>query len=231
MISEPTVSAIVPCFNAAAYLSEAIDSIFDQAIPGIEIIVIDDGSTDASASVAATFTGRIRYVHQENQGISGARNAGLQMSTGSYIAFLDADDLWPARSLANRLKVLIENPEVGCVFGAVEQFVSPELSDDERALIAAPPDVRAGRLAGSMLITREAFEKTGYFNSAFGVGETMDWVARSEESGVKAKSIESIVLRRRIHSSNTVRKQRAQQSDYLRVLKASIERRRQASGI
>jgi glycosyltransferase involved in cell wall biosynthesis len=230
MTSETTVSVIVPCFNAAAYLTDALNSIFDQSVPELEVIVVDDGSTDDSSSIAATFGDRIRYERQQNQGISAARNTGLRLSNGGLIAFLDADDIWPERSLRERIEALRKNPGIECVFGAVEQFISPELSAEDRALLATPPDVRKGRLAGSMLITRAAFEKTGYFDSAFGVGETMDWVARSEQAGVPAMAIDNVVLRRRIHSSNSVRKQEAQQRDYLRVLKASIARRRQAGG-
>ena len=80
-----------------------------------------------------------------------------------------------------------------------------------------------------MLITRQAFEQIGFFDESYGVGETMDWVARAEEAGVASVGVEAVVLRRRIHASNTVRKLAAEQRDYLRALKASIERRRRAA--
>jgi glycosyltransferase involved in cell wall biosynthesis len=226
-MTDETVSVVIPCFNAGSYLAEALDSVFAQRHGRLEVVVVDDGSTDHSATVAESYADRIVYLYQENQGISGARNTGLQAASGTLIAFLDADDIWPAESLAARLAALRANPDAGCIYGAVEQFISPEIPVAQRGDIYCPPSAQTGRLAGSMLLTRHAFETVGLFDPAYGIGETMDWVSRSNASGIESVGIDTVVLRRRIHSSNSVRESGAQQGDYLRVLKASIARRRQ----
>ena len=88
----PTVSTIIPCFNQGRFLRECIESALAQAECQVEIIVVNDGSSDATAEVASLYKGRIRYIEQTNRGLSAARNAGLRIATGDYLHFLDADD-------------------------------------------------------------------------------------------------------------------------------------------
>jgi glycosyltransferase involved in cell wall biosynthesis len=220
-------SVIVPCYNAAAYLADAIDSILRQNRPPNEIIVVDDGSVDASAAiVGGRFGSRVRYHLQPHQGISAARNSGVRLAEGNCIAFLDADDLWPPRSLGGRLARLEAAAEIDCVYGRTEQFISPEIDPARRATLHCPPGAHAGRVAGAMLVRRSVFDRIGYFDPGLKVGETMDWVARFDERGLVIAMIDDVVLRRRIHTTNTVIRERHRQTDYLKILKASLDRRR-----
>jgi glycosyltransferase involved in cell wall biosynthesis len=222
------VSVIVPCYNAAAYLAEALRSLLAQVPRPGEVIIIDDGSTDDSGAIAAAWGPPVRCTRQEHQGIAAARNCGLALATGDLIAFLDADDLWPADSLSQRLRRLAEAPELDGVFGLVEVFASPELSPADRRGLQVPAGAVPGRLAGAAVIRREAFERVGGFDTSLSVGETMDWFARAQQQGVALASLDTVVLRRRIHSANTVRKTERLKADYLRVLRASLARRRAA---
>jgi glycosyltransferase involved in cell wall biosynthesis len=107
MSQAPLVSTIIPCFNQADFLPDAVASIRRQNYPAVEIIVIDDGSTDGSASVAAQLGGAdLHYFHQANQGLPGARNAGLERARGEIISFLDADDLWHDANLEIQVALL-----------------------------------------------------------------------------------------------------------------------------
>lgn len=223
------VSVIVPCYNAAAYLGAALDSLLAQTPPPFEIIVIDDGSSDGSAALAGSYGAPVLCHSQINQGIAGARNQGLRLARGDLIAFLDADDLWPAHSLAVRLAELERTPDLDGVFGLVESFACPNLSAAEIQGLQAIPGIQAGRLAGASLWRRSAFDEVGEFNTSFTVGETMDWVARAEELGLVLGQVPQVVLRRRIHSANTVRKAEQLKADYLRLLRASLTRRRPAA--
>jgi glycosyltransferase involved in cell wall biosynthesis len=220
----PDVTVIVPCFNAAPYIGAALESILNQASKQVEVLVIDDGSTDASADVIARYP--VHYVRQDNQGISAARNNGLARARGKMIAFLDADDLWPASSLGDRLGLLEADAKLDCAFGWVEPFISAEVTPAVRAKIQDPGGARPGRLAGTLLLRRHVLEKVGGFDPMFRVGETMDWVARIDAAGFSSRDTGTIVLKRRIHGANTVMKEQALQADYLRVLRASIARRR-----
>ncbi len=190
------------------------------------IIVIDDGSTDASAAVVGCFGSGLHYHRQSHQGIGAARNSGVRLAEGNCIAFLDADDLWPPASLAARLARLEAAAEIDCVCGLTEQFISPEIAADRRATLQCRPGPHAGRLAGAMLVRKSVFERIGYFDPDLTLGETMDWVARFDERGMVMATIDEVVLRRRIHSTNTVTSERHGQTDYLKILKASIDRRR-----
>jgi len=224
------VSVIVPCFNAARYIGEAIESVLTQVLPDDEIIVVDDGSSDDSAKVIASFGGRVCYIHQDNQGISAARNSGLAYASGAHIAFLDADDLWTSESLPLRRRFLTEHVNLDYVYGWVEQFISPDIDETVRQTIGKLPDFQPGRVAGAMLVRRQVFERVGLFDSGFRIGETMDWVARADTAGHQSGDVGEVVLRRRVHGANTVIKERNMQGDYLRVLRAAIARRRGVAG-
>lgn len=111
------VSVIIPCFNQGQYLAEAIDSVLNQRYPNLEVIVIDDGSTDHTKDVAAGYDGVI-YVRQTNQGLPAARNTGIMHSSGHYLVFLDADDWLLPGALEANLDQMLKNPQAGFVSGA-----------------------------------------------------------------------------------------------------------------
>jgi glycosyltransferase involved in cell wall biosynthesis len=228
--SAPLISVIIPCYNAEAYLAEAIESALGQKAGPLEVVVIDDGSTDGSGGVARRFGRAVRYEYQANGGISAARNRGVEVSTGRYLAFLDADDVWPDASLALRLDMLRAHPGTACVFGAMEEFLSPDLHERSGSHIPLVHTAQVARLAGSMLIEREAFVRVGFFDPQLTVGETLDWIARAEDAGIRVRMADAVVLRRRIHGDNTVTREKARQNDYLRALRTTIARRRAKAG-
>jgi glycosyltransferase involved in cell wall biosynthesis len=120
MIEHPKVSVIMAAYNAAAHISEAIASVQAQSWPNWELVVVDDGSSDGTAMILnALADERIIVSHQENKGVSAARNAALDRATGAFIALLDADDILPARSLEVRAKMLMDRPELCFVDGIV----------------------------------------------------------------------------------------------------------------
>jgi glycosyltransferase involved in cell wall biosynthesis len=223
----PLVSVVVPCYNTELYIGEAIDSIVAQDCKPIEIVVIDDGSTDRSMEVVRRFGDRVECRRQPNAGIGAARNAGIAIARGKYLAFLDADDIWTPTSLNSRLDRLRRGAD--CVYGGVEHFISPDLSPEERDRFAPIPATMTGRLAGTMLIDRNAFHRVGLFDPSLKIGEMVDWVARADHARIAAALIDDIVLRRRIHRTNTVLRLRDQQGAYLKALRASLTRRRDAA--
>jgi len=116
------VSVVIPAFNSGRFIGEAIDSVLVQGIAAMEVVVVDDGSTDDTEQVVRRYTGRVRYLQRSHSGPSAARNAGIRASTSEYVAFLDSDDLWPAGTLKARIDLLDTHNDMGLVFGDFEKF-------------------------------------------------------------------------------------------------------------
>lgn len=225
----PLISVIIPAYNNGHYLREAIDSVLTQDYPDVELIVIDDGSTDDTADVLATYAGRLASRFQRNAGMASARNAGYRLSSGSFIAFLDSDDYYTPGRLSLQMAAFEQDPALDCVQGHLEQFVSPELPPefaqgirgDTAAVLAAP-------MASTTLIRRAAFERVGPWDERLNVGIEMDWYARLRESGMSYRMLEQVLLRRRIHRTNTNLRCAGEQSERIAVLKTILDRRRAA---
>ena len=120
--TSPLVSIIIPAFNAAGYIGDAIESALDQSYPIIEIIIVDDGSTDETRVKVGQYKDKIKYIYQDNRGVSAARNMGIRNAKGEYIAFLDSDDIWLPKKLEKQLQCFSDHSKVGLVFGDSELF-------------------------------------------------------------------------------------------------------------
>src|SRR5262249_3984793 len=129
-MTAPLISCIVPVFNGECYLRETLESILAQTYQPLELIVVDDGSTDGTAAVAAGYGARIRYLWQAHAGALAARNRGLSAAQGEFIAFLDADDLWHHNKLARQIARLRERPAIDLCFTAFQNFWMPELAGE-----------------------------------------------------------------------------------------------------
>lgn len=223
---ETLISVVMPVFNGETYIVEAVESVLSQSTFRFDLIIVDDGSTDHTASIACKFGPLIRYCYQMHSGISAARNKGVQMAQGDFLAFLDADDLWTKNKTNLQWKAFEKEPELDMVFGNVRQFISPDLSEDEKANINIPVETLAGQVPGSMLIRKKSFLRVGLFKEELKLGEFIDWYARAVELNLKSIMLPDIVLERRIHKTNTGILQRNQRSGYVHALKAALDRRR-----
>lgn len=114
-MSEPLVSVVIPAHNAERFIDEAIASVLGQSHRRIEVIVIDDGSTDGTAARVRAHRGPVSYVHQAHGGVGSARNRGIALATGDYVAFLDADDVWEPEKLAVQIDIASRHPESGLI--------------------------------------------------------------------------------------------------------------------
>ncbi len=220
------ISVIVPVYNHENYLGQALESILNQSLSAREIIVVDDGSTDSSASVADKFLG-VRVLRKSHAGVAMARNAGVQDARGDFIAFLDADDLWHHDKLKLQMDILNRESNLQMVFSHVRQFFSPDLSEEDRQKNKIDREILSGCTAGTLLARRECFEKVGLFSEHLRSGEFIDWYARAQYLGLKDHMLQEVLYERRIHNSNHGIRERHSRSDYFRVLKDAIDRRRQ----
>ena len=229
-MSRPLVSVILPVYNGETYLAEALQSVFAQDYDPLEVIVLDDGSTDGSAEIAKSFGDRVRYHYQPNQGlgVSTARNKGVELAQGALLSFIDADDVWVPEKTSRQVAVLETDSTIDMVFGTVQQFYSPEMAEELKSQVRFAQETMPGYLAGTLLISREAFARVGPFATTFRVGEFIDWYVKARECGLRERLLSDVLLKRRIHADNMGIRDRVHQKDYLHVLKASLNRRRQS---
>ena len=204
-----TLSVIIPAYNAEKYLPEALRSIstaVGDKLPQPQIIVVNDGSTDGTSSVA--LAGNSFLIEKERGGAASARNKGLAVSSGELIAFLDADDIYTLEALEVLCSALCESG-ADAVFAMMEDFISPELTQEERATLSIRHGPYYGSLPGCSLIRRRLFDLLGAFDETLHSGETVQWLLKMRDSGVKTIQLERITAKRRIHLNNTGRIERA----------------------
>jgi glycosyltransferase involved in cell wall biosynthesis len=229
-MSLPLISVVIPTRNRAHYLGEAIESVLTQSYRHLDIIVVDDGSTDHTTDIVAGFGDRVRFLQQDNRGTGAARNAGISQAAGEFLAFLDDDDIWNEEKLVRQMRVFEAAPGTDAVYGHMEQFVSPELNDEHRARFRhLAGQVIPSPISPAMLIRRASFDRVGLFDESLPIGLEMDWYARLCEAGLKTVMLDAVVYRRRLHGSNINLTRSDRQPERLLVLKRIIDRRRQAT--
>lgn len=211
----PSVCVVIPVYNGESFIAEAVESALIQQGAELDVVVVDDGSADNSAEIARAFE-QVRVLVRSNGGIGAARNTAIATASSDFLAFLDADDVWPPDRIGLMLAEFANDASLEAVFGHAVQF------GEERT--ETPP--QAGQLASTMLIRRSSFNNVGPFDETTRVGEFIDWWARAQERGLRWSQIPDVVLRRRIHTSNTGILQAGNRVDYTRVLRAALERRR-----
>lgn len=224
----PGVSCIIPVCNGEAFLGEAIDSALAQSHRPIEVIVVDDGSTDATASVAQSRGEPVRYVRQENAGPSSARNRGIELARGELIALLDADDRWLEGKLARQVALLAERPELdGCLtYGRLFWDGDGAMAAEESAW-PVERRIDMGGLMGSTLVARRGvFERASLFDATLPHSGLAEWFARARERGAVMETIAEVFVERRMHAGNFSRQRAARDEEYCRLLKRSLDRKR-----
>ncbi len=177
------VSVIIPCYNQGEYLKEAIDGVLAESRPTREVIVVNDGSVDQTAETAAAYGDRIVYVEQENRGASAARNIGMRMARGEYIAFLDADDVSVPSRISIQAAYLDRHPEVGLVCSEVMLLTGPgrlRRRPRFRRRPRTPGDFRLKPLdwnpvPSTVMIRKSCVEEVGYFDETLRQGAE-DWL-------------------------------------------------------
>jgi len=219
------VDVVIPAFDAAQYLVEAIESVLAQRTRVRRIVVVDDGSTDASAEVASRFGPPVEVLRQQHRGIGAARNAGIEHCDSAYLAFLDADDRWQPHKIARQLAVLAADRTLDFVLCRMRAFASPELPAEERAALEAQqPEPIDAWVAGALLIRRAAFERVGPLATDLAVGEMIDWFDRARCMHLSWSILAEDLLQRRLHRRNTTRLATAARGGYLHVAKRHLDR-------
>ena len=230
------VSVVIPVFNSEQFLGEAIESVLVQGDEVLEVLVVDDGSTDGSAAVAERFGEPVRVIRQDNRGPAAARNRGLATTRADYIAFLDADDLYSPDKFALQIPRLDCHPQVDIVIG---QLSHSHLSDDGADPIFAQQSDSLQSLQMTNwsgwnglpsfttgIFRRRVFEHVGLPDESMLLAEDWDWFLRAREAGAVLLLHRHVVLNYRQHQGNITRDREAAARFTLRAIGRSMARRR-----
>jgi glycosyltransferase involved in cell wall biosynthesis len=235
----PSVTVITPAHNSERFLGEAIESTFDQGYPELEMVVVDDGSTDRTAEIAFGRDG-VRVIGQRNEGPGPARNAGIAASSGEVIALLDSDDVMLPGRLQTQVGHLVDHPEVAAVIGRQRLMVEPGVRPPAWIVAqSAKPGEASGfsddlsfsgvHVTSTLVTWRRVYDAVGPYDPAFREAEDVDWLMRVMDAGMRVSTIDEELIGRRMHGANMVTDLEAVRRGLFKAMKARIDRRRARS--
>lgn len=216
------LSIIIPCRNGVNYLAEAVASVREQALDSsLEIIVVDDGSTDGTADLARSLGCAV--VSIPHSGLSAARNTGLAHAKGDSVLFLDHDDRLRPGALQTLLAALEDAGDADMVLARAQDFVSPELSGEEKRKVVVRPEPYHGLMSGAMLFRRPVFARVKGFDEARATAQTLDFLQQTGQAGIGMRKIDAITVDRRRHLTNMGRTMQHQEGrDHASLLRQRL---------
>jgi hypothetical protein len=217
---QPTLSVIIPVYNGADFLAGAVESVLAQSWEAPELIIIDDGSTDAIEEAVQALPTTVRFLRQHNLGPAAARNAGIRNATGALLAFLDVDDLWPPGRLAAMWDAFERDPALDVVQGHAQVF---RTNGSGMEYLGNPREAFQNYI-GAGLYRREVFAKAGLFDAELHFGEDTDWFNRATELGLRVSRPDLVTLLVRRHERNMTRNRSIVELNQLRVFKRQLDR-------
>ncbi len=219
-MTPPLISCVIPVYNGERFLGEAIESALAQTYQPLEVIVVDDGSTDGTRSVVEQFGARVRYIWQAHARQTAARNTGIAAAQSEFIAFLDADDLWLAEKTARQLERMSSSAHDVSVTHVQNFWMDEVRGEEERWKEHRRSQPMAGYAINTLLVRRRVFDQIGIFNLKWDNAADTDWFIRAELQGVRVELVPEVLVRRRLHLGNISRKD-AEYSrlEYLRLFK------------
>ncbi len=228
MPSPPLVSVVIPSYNGARFLPETLRGVLQQTHPKVEVIVVDDGSTDDTPAVVAAFGGDVTYVRQENSGVSAARNRGIGLAKGEYIAFLDADDVWLPRKLECQLSCIADSTRigiVGCAYHITDEKLQIQCTISPQSCTLCDLLLLRGNggLFGSTILAPKAvLNELGGFDERLSTSADWDLATRIANRYVVAVTPEPLVYYRQ-HGGNMHQGIRRTEEDMLLVLRKAFQ--------
>lgn len=217
------ISIIIPVRNGHKYLGEALQAIREQNMD-VEVIVVDDGSDDDTQSIAAAAGCQVLR-HNVSRGPVAGKNTGLRAAKGKYVMFHDHDDRMRPGALKSLCDALESDESVSAVEAKVQDFISPELSEEEKMKCAAKTEPFYGLFTGAVLMRRSVFDVIGPFTESVSTGDMIEWKGKMDDAGLKIVKVDMVATDRRIHSSNMGRTARKSEfKDYAAILRMRMKK-------
>jgi len=219
----PLVTCIMPTRNGERFIAPAIESLLKQIWRPIEILVVDDGSTDRSAEIAVAFGEPVRVVSHPVANPVLARNHGMRLAAGEFFSFLDHDDLWAPDKLALQMAAFEEDPALDVCVGMVQRFA--QASPQEEMILVGP--AVPGYLTIAMLARRRAFERVGPLNPDNFYSDSAEWFLRARSRGLAVRLLPQTLVYHRDHDSNrSLLRGDTSRAEFLRLLKSKLDEER-----
>ena len=224
--TEPLVTVVIPFYNGAEHLATAIETVREQSYPQLEVVLVDDGSTDGSGKIAESHADLRTLRHETNRGVAVARNTGVTAAHGEIVTFLDCDDTWPVERLDIIVKAFVDNPEFGYVLGREMMAVE--------ACATVPPWIKPEWLVEPqdasntpvLAVRRETFDRVGLFNPDLRESEDTEWLLRAAELRIPMTRLPHIVVHRTIRENSlSARAIETRAATFLRLARESVQRR------
>lgn len=224
----PKASIVIPAYNQAQYLEYTLKSVLNQTFQDWECVIVNDGATDNTEQIAQKYVEldrRFKYVYQENKGLSGARNTGIEASQGEYVGLLDSDDLWEPQMLEKTVGYLDKNPKVDIVTGAYDMIDETGKTISTRITPRVSKNALEDLLVGgvgfpphALLLRREVFSACGLFDTRLRALEDWDMWLRAANSGHRFGDIDCLIAHYRCHTSSMRYDIERMRSSYLNAL-------------
>ena len=224
LAAPPLISVIIPVFNGAHFLADAMRSVRAQHYPNLEVIVVDDGSTDDLEAAVLALPMEVRFLRQGNRGPGAARNLGIKNATGVFLAFLDVDDLWPEDNLPALARYLREHPAVDVVRGHAQRMELDAASGTYRQ-VGNPLESFPDSIAAA-LFRAEVFQDVGLFDQSYHFGEDSDWFDRARARNLEIRTLDLVTLLVRRHGGNMTEGKNLSALHKLQLLKTHLDKKR-----
>ena len=225
----PLVSVIIPVYNGEKYIAESLQCVFQQSYNPIEVIIVDDGSTDNSIQIIYEIPGEKKIITQQNKDVSDARNSGIKNANGEYIAFLDQDDLWDKTKLEKQIQIFLKDPNVDLVLTDLSKF-----NDEGREWHPKDRHKASSRLnnrnlfenlirknvlmPSAVMVKKSSIKRAGFFDSNFKTCGDYEMWLRMAALGMKFKYLPEPLTFYRQHGENTSKKIEIMNEDRLRAI-------------
>lgn len=232
MADRTTISVIIPAYNAVDTIAATLDSLLSQTRAADQIIVVNDGSSDATGDVVTNHPVGAKLVKQSNGGAAAAFNNGINLASGEFIALLDADDIWmPEKLKIQEAALKVHGPDT-IILGHVEAFECPSQAPELFASLSYVKGKTPGYLAGTTLVRRDLIAHQGKsFDTSLRTGYFIEWYRRRQSEGVQAVMLDDLVLKRRIRANTLSRRQANAKDglsrDFLEIARRAIREKKQ----
>lgn len=232
MAERSRVSVVIPVYNGERFVLEAIRSVLEQTLLPDEVLVVDDGSTDATPrlvrELASTARVPVRLEHQTNQGPAAARNTGIRMAQGDLLAFQDADDVWLPEKLEVQVGHLLGQAACEYCVCRIRSFLEPGCAPPAGFRLDLLDQEPVAYLLGTLVARRELFDRVGLLDPGMTTAEDVDWFARVADAGAVGHVCDRVLVRKRVHSRNASLQGGDGNRSLLLALRRSVERKRLA---